>query len=86
MNLGIEDAWVFSELVKYGRLGEYAARREKIDREVVDNVETLTNLVNSQKPILRFMRNNIVPIAAHLPFLTKRMMRVAAGLDHPLSF
>jgi len=44
MNLGIEDAWVFSELFKAGRLADYHAERYPVDHQVVKRVEMVSRL------------------------------------------
>jgi 2-polyprenyl-6-methoxyphenol hydroxylase-like FAD-dependent oxidoreductase len=84
MNLGLEDAWVFSELVRANRLSEYDRLRRPIDRQVVRQVELFSQIVSAERRIFRFLRAYVFPMAIKTPFLRSPMMRTVTGLDHEL--
>ena len=84
MNLGIEDAWVFAQLARAGRLPEYDRLRRPVDRRVVRRVELLSRVVNAASWPWRFLRTCIFPVALRLPFLQARMVPTVTGLDHQL--
>jgi len=84
MNLGLEDAWVFAELVRAHRLPEYNRLRRPIDRQVVRHVELLSRVVAAENRFYEFVRRTIFPAATRIPFLRGRMVRTLTGLDHEL--
>jgi 2-polyprenyl-6-methoxyphenol hydroxylase-like FAD-dependent oxidoreductase len=61
MNLGLEDAWVFAELVRTNRLSEYDELRRPVDARVVRQVELLTRMITAKSSILRIMWQFFVP-------------------------
>jgi 2-polyprenyl-6-methoxyphenol hydroxylase-like FAD-dependent oxidoreductase len=84
MNLGLEDAWVFAELVKANRLSEYDHLRRPVDRRVVRQVEFLTRMMTGEAAFSGILRRFIFPMAIKLPPLRNRMVRTLTGLDHNL--
>ncbi len=90
MNLGIEDAWVFAECAAralggtVAQLQAYADLRRAVDGRVVRKVATLTRLMGGHPPVLRRLRDTLVPQALTLAPLRGLMIRTLAGLDHPL--
>jgi 2-polyprenyl-6-methoxyphenol hydroxylase-like FAD-dependent oxidoreductase len=84
MNLGLEDAWVFSELALAGRLSDYDRMRHRVDQRVVRQVELLSRVVAAESPWYRFVRAFLFPVATRLPFLRSRIIRTLTGLDHEL--
>ncbi len=82
MNLGIEDAWVFANCMKTGRMEAYGKLRRPVDLAVVKRVELLSRIVSGESAITRFMRASVLPRAVKLPWLGKRFMVTIAGLDH----
>jgi 2-polyprenyl-6-methoxyphenol hydroxylase-like FAD-dependent oxidoreductase len=84
MNLGLEDAWVFAELVRTDRLGAYDQLRRPVDRRVVHRVELLSRLVSAESGLTRFMRGFMFPPAVKLPVVRGLMVRTVSGLDHEL--
>ncbi|MBL9163809.1 MAG: FAD-dependent monooxygenase [Planctomycetaceae bacterium] len=83
MNLGVEDAWVFANLVRTGRLSEYDSLRRPVDQRVVHEVEFFSKLIASDAAPFRFARHYVLPIVARTP-LQARIKRTVTGLDHPL--
>jgi len=84
MNLGLEDAWVFSELVRTERLSQYDDLRWPVVRNVVRRVELLTRMVAAQSPFGSVARQLAFPIAAKPPILRGRLLAAVTGLDHEL--
>jgi 2-polyprenyl-6-methoxyphenol hydroxylase-like FAD-dependent oxidoreductase len=84
MNLGLEDAWVFAELVRTERLRAYDQLRRPVDRQVVRRVELLSRLVTAESGFTRLMRAFVFPRVVTLPFVRGLMVRTVSGLDHEL--
>jgi 2-polyprenyl-6-methoxyphenol hydroxylase-like FAD-dependent oxidoreductase len=84
MNLGLEDAWVFTELVRTDRLRAYDQLRWPVDQRVVRRVELLSRLASAESGFARFMRTFVFPPALKLPFARGLMVRTVSGLDHEL--
>ena len=84
LNLGLEDAWVFAELVRTGRMYKYDELRRPVDRQVVRRVELLTRMVAAQSPFSRAARRIAFPVAVKTPILRGRMLAAVTGLDHEL--
>lgn len=84
MNLGIEDAWIFTQLALRHRLAEYAALRRPVDQSVVRRVELFSKAVAAESGMLRFAREHLLPIALGIAPIRRRFMAMATGLDHPL--
>jgi 2-polyprenyl-6-methoxyphenol hydroxylase-like FAD-dependent oxidoreductase len=85
MNLGIEDAWVFSQMLIRGELADYGAQRYKVDRRVVKRIELLSRLARGESAGSRTLRS-VLPAIAHVPLMRSRMLTMLTGLDHPLPF
>ncbi len=84
MNLGLEDAWVFSELVRTGRLSEYNRLRRPVDQDVVKRVERISRMAAAETAGQRFIRRFVFPVVAALPQVRSRMVKAITGLDHDL--
>lgn len=90
MNLGIEDAYVYAACAadalagEIGRMNDYANLRHAVHKAVVRRIGVLTRMVHGRPPWLRWLRDEVVPIAGRLAFARNQMMRTADGLDHPL--
>ncbi|RDI97294.1 hypothetical protein DVT68_17680 [Dyella solisilvae] len=90
MNLGIEDAYVYAECAadalagKPERLRDYAVLRHAVHKDVVRRIGLITRLVHGRPPWLRWVRDEMVPVAGHLAFAQALMLRTVGGIDHPL--
>jgi 2-polyprenyl-6-methoxyphenol hydroxylase-like FAD-dependent oxidoreductase len=84
MNLGLEDAWVFAELVRAKRLPDYDRLRRPVDGQVVRRVELLSRIVSAESGVYRFLRAFVLPMAIKIPRLRARMVGAVTGLDHEL--
>lgn len=91
MNLGIEDAYVFAACAadflngESDRLEDYNRLRHPVDAAVVRNVRALTSFVRDTGLVADLAKRTLPPIAARLPFVINRALRVGMGLDHPVS-
>lgn len=90
LNLGVEDAYVFSEIVKDvlrngkpERMADYDRLRTKTDRAVVTRVEALTNVLRGEG-VWAAVRGVGPGLAAHLPKVRTMMEETVTGEDHPL--
>ena len=83
MNLGIEDAWVFSHLVQRGELSRYERLRYAVDRRVVRQVCIFSRIVACEPTILRVLRG-VLPQLLRWGLPTPRMMAIITGTDHSL--
>jgi len=88
MNLGIEDAYVYADCAAdalagdLSRLHEYATLRHAVHVSVVRRIGAATRLVHGRPQWLRWVRDEVVPVAGHLGFVRQLMMRTVGGLDH----
>jgi len=51
---------------------------------VVRRIGAVTRLVHGRPPFLRWIRDEVVPVAGHLSLARKMMLRTVGGLDHAL--
>jgi 2-polyprenyl-6-methoxyphenol hydroxylase-like FAD-dependent oxidoreductase len=84
MNLGLEDAYVFSQLAAAGRLDGYEKLRHPVDALVVKRVERVSRMASAQSPILRLVRTALYRFGSRIPFIANQIAHVVTGLDHPL--
>ncbi len=84
MNLGLEDAWVFAQLARAGRLSDYDRLRRPVDRRVVSLVEFFSRIISAESPLDRFVRSFVLPVALRNREPRSKMVRIITGLDHDL--
>ena len=89
LNLGVEDAYVFSEIAKDvlrgkpERMADYGRLRHEADHGVVRRVEALTNLIRGEG--LWAPARGLAPgLAAGLPKLRRMMEEMVTGQDHEI--
>jgi 2-polyprenyl-6-methoxyphenol hydroxylase-like FAD-dependent oxidoreductase len=83
MNLGMEDACVFASLAAKGELARYAGSRRPVARGVLRLTENFTRLIATQRPLVRWLRDNVGFQLLHVHALRRRALHGVAGLDHP---
>ena len=90
MNLGIEDAWVFAQLAKRAlvegtveALQTYGRIRREADAGVVKRVQFATETVLGYGLAGR-LRPLLLPVVTAVPAVRSLVMRLVAGLDHPI--
>lgn len=84
MNLGLEDAWVFTELLRVNQLSKYDQLRRPVDGRVVQRVKLLSRMASAESEFFWFMRTFVFPAIIRIPFLRTRMVATVTGLDHEL--
>jgi 2-polyprenyl-6-methoxyphenol hydroxylase-like FAD-dependent oxidoreductase len=85
MNLGVEDAYVFAELVRSGGLARYDQLRRPVDRRVVRRVELLSKVAAAETWPYQCLRATVLARLLKTQFFRRRMLAAATGLDHELS-
>lgn len=85
MNLGIEDAYVFSRLLKSGHSSRYGDLRRRIDRRVVRRIEMLSRLARGESAAARVLRTKALPLLMRSPVTRRGLVGMVTGLDHALS-
>lgn len=84
MNLGLEDARIFAELVQTNRLSDYNRLRRPVDTQVVRRVELISRIVSPESGFYRFLRAFVFPTVLKMPFMRSRITGTVTGLDHEL--
>jgi 3-(3-hydroxy-phenyl)propionate hydroxylase len=83
MNLGIEDAYVFSKLFKENRLSEYEALRKPIVLDTLNRIENLTQIMQGKAKkakVFRLLAPTLMPIL--FPFVRNKILNFVLGIDH----
>jgi 3-(3-hydroxy-phenyl)propionate hydroxylase len=83
MNLGIEDAYVFSKLFKENRLEKYEAFRRPVVLNTLHRIENLTEIMqgkSTKSKIFRFLAPILMPVI--FPFVRKKILNFVLGIDH----
>ena len=84
MNLGLEDAWVFSRLVQSGEMHRYGELRKSVDKAVVKRIEGLSRMVMGESAALRIVRAIFMRWLIKMPAFQEKFMSALTGLNHPL--
>ena len=89
MNLGIEDAYVFSEIAKDvllngkgERMADYGRLRHSADQGVVKRVEALTDMLRGEG--VWAAARSLAPGLAHFAKARTMMEETVTGQDHPI--
>jgi 2-polyprenyl-6-methoxyphenol hydroxylase-like FAD-dependent oxidoreductase len=84
MNLGLEDAWVFSRLVQTGQMENYECMRKDCDCKVVKRVEAVSKMVLAESFLARFVRRIFITSLLRVPLIRNQFLTTVTGLDHSL--
>jgi 2-polyprenyl-6-methoxyphenol hydroxylase-like FAD-dependent oxidoreductase len=90
MNLGIEDAYVFSACVAdalagdMSRFDQYHDLRHPVHAKVVSRMDRLTTLARGKPGWLGLLRNHLIPAVASFGPLAHVMQDFVTGLDEPI--
>lgn len=84
MNLGIEDAWTFSQLLKRGQLENYDSYRRQVDQSVVRKVDYLSRLAVGDKKAVRLFRSPLIRFLLNCGFTRHALIKAMSGTDHEL--
>lgn len=83
MNLGIEDACWLAFLISEGREREYSDLRIPAVKTVLKDTRRTTAFITLKNPALTGLRSLLLPLANHMPGLTRAFLHNAAGQDTP---
>jgi 2-polyprenyl-6-methoxyphenol hydroxylase-like FAD-dependent oxidoreductase len=91
MNLGIEDAYVFAACAAdalqgdVARLADYGRLRQVAHKQVVNEVERLTQLARGRPSVIGIFRQMFVPFMTAFPPTARAMKNLVTGLDHDVN-
>ena len=84
MNLGIEDAFVFSHLLREGKLDQYNDLRFPVVSHFVDRIKSVSPMLVHEKKLARSIFPFIGPILNR--FFKNRGILFVTGLDHEIPY
>lgn len=84
MNLGIEDAFVFSTLYANGRLVKYARFRQSVVQKVVAEVERMSQMPRAKGAMYAMVDKAPTIVKAIFPIFAPSFGKWVLGLDHPV--
>ncbi|WP_425398786.1 FAD-dependent oxidoreductase [Aeoliella sp.] len=85
MNLGIEDAYVFANLVAQGRLRDYHRLRSPAVHSVVRRVEQMTQIARGKSQLSHLARQFAPLTTAAMKLGEGNLRNWVLGLDHPVN-
>lgn len=83
MNLGIEDAYVFSKLFKENKLADYEKLRRPVVLDTLSRIENLTEIMQgkaTKAKVFRYLAPTLMPIM--FPFVKNKILNFVLGIDH----
>jgi 2-polyprenyl-6-methoxyphenol hydroxylase-like FAD-dependent oxidoreductase len=83
MNLGIEDAAWLAWMIAEGKTERYTAERRPVGRRVIRTVDAATRVLASDRLLPKLIRRRVVPYAARLTPLRRRIVARIAGVSTP---
>ena len=84
MNLGIEDAGTFAQLLKRDQLESYDSYRRKVDQSVVRKVDYLSRLAVGDKKVIRLFRSQLIRFLLNCGLTRQALIKDMSGTDHEL--
>lgn len=81
MNLGIEDAFLASQLLHENRLHEYTKQRQRYLRQTVNRINNITMGVAGDQALPRFFRRNVNWISTIFPVVMPQVRKFVMGLN-----
>jgi len=83
MNLGLEDAFVFTRLVCSGEMKRYERLRKGVDKGIVRKIELLSRTVMGKTTLARIARFVLLQWLMPTPLFRGQFIKTVTGLDHP---
>lgn len=83
MNLGIEDAYVFSKLFKENKLADYEKLRRPVVLDTLSRIENLTEIMQgkaTKAKVFRILAPTLMPIM--FPIVRNKILNFVLGIDH----
>jgi 2-polyprenyl-6-methoxyphenol hydroxylase-like FAD-dependent oxidoreductase len=84
MNLGLEDAFVFSQLVRSGEMRRYEALRKGVDKGIVKRIGLLSRIVLGKTTLACLARFVLLQWLMPTPLFRPQFIKTVTGLDHPV--
>ena len=81
MNLGVEDAFILSELIADHRMHEYTQRRHPYLKKTVQRINTMTQIMTGHTSLSRRIRKNSSWLRILFPILAPSARRFVMGLN-----
>ena len=81
MNLGIEDAYILSKLIRQNEIGEYTDLRRPYLLKTVDRINMMTIGLAGNTRISRLVRNNLHVLSTFFPLLMPQARKFIMGLN-----
>lgn len=85
MNLGIEDAVIFTQLLATGQLNEYSHLQRRNATQVLHDSDILVKVATLSTPLAKFARNHILVPVVRNSFIQKRFCWRMTGLGNSLT-
>ncbi|WP_395571866.1 FAD-dependent oxidoreductase [Streptomyces sp. BK79] len=82
MNTGIQDGVALGRALAAARVEEYEGRRRPVATEVVAFTDRMTKVATTRNPVLRAVRNAVLPRIGRIPAVRARLARRLAELDY----
>lgn len=82
MNTGIQDGYALGRALATGELDSYEARRRPVALRVVALTDRMTRVATTRNPVLRAVRNILLPLLARVPALRTRLATELAELNY----
>lgn len=82
MNMGIEDATILAGRIVHGGLDRCSVDRHRAGASAIRMVRIQTHLATGTSPVIRFLRNNVVPVALSLAPVQQRLVNRMVGLGY----
>jgi 2-polyprenyl-6-methoxyphenol hydroxylase-like FAD-dependent oxidoreductase len=83
MNLGMEDACWFAQLVSEGKIAAYSQLRHPAGARVLKLTNRFTSVVRSRGMLQHAILSMALPILSHVPSLQRKLFNNLTGLDTP---
>jgi 2-polyprenyl-6-methoxyphenol hydroxylase-like FAD-dependent oxidoreductase len=82
MNTGIQDGVALGCALAAGRVEEYEGRRRPVATDVVAFTDRMTKVATTRNPVLRAVRNAVLPRIGRIPAVRTKLARRLAELDY----
>ncbi|MET9887814.1 FAD-dependent monooxygenase [Streptomyces sp. NPDC006430] len=82
MNTGIQDGYALGRALADGDIDAYETRRRPVALRVVALTDRMTRVATTRSPVLRAVRNTVLPLLARVPALRGRLATELAELNY----
>jgi 2-polyprenyl-6-methoxyphenol hydroxylase-like FAD-dependent oxidoreductase len=86
MNLGLEDAFIFSRrLVRSNHMQRYETVRKSVEARVVKRIELVSRVVLGKTWPARLIQFALLSSFVKIPLFRRQFLKTVTGLEHPLN-